>query len=128
MKMFMRKYDKAIPTKFWSFLICDRYFTAWDNLDIDEDLACVHEDYDITFHTTGRVMRLKELSSQTGSMRVLAKFDNRRLIYDNEDILVTHGITKFGDGHRKAVLQSTLKKDGLLRRAETGTTPFLSKD
>ena len=128
MKMFMRKYDKAIPTKFWSFLICDRYFTAWDNLDIDEDLACVHEDYDITFHTTGRVMRLKELSSQTGSMMVLAKFDNRRLIYDNEDILVTHGITKFGDGHRKAVLQSTLKKDGLLRRAETGTTPFLSKD
>ena len=128
MKMFMRKYDKAIPTKFWSFLICDRYFKAWDNLDIDEDLACVHEDYDITFHTTERVMRLKELSSQTGSMMVLAKFDNRRLIYENEDILVTHGITKFGDGHRKAVLQSTLKKDGLLCRAETGTTPFPSKD
>ncbi len=34
-------------------MICDKYFTAWDNLDIGGYLACVHEDYEITFHDTG---------------------------------------------------------------------------
>ena len=35
-------------------MICDKNFTAWDNLDVDGYLACVHEDYEITFHATGR--------------------------------------------------------------------------
>ena len=109
-------------------MICDEYFTAWDNLDIDGYLACIHEDYEITFHATGKVMRLEEFSSQIGSMMVSAKFENRRLIYENEDILVTHSITTFGDGSREAVLQSTLKKDGLLWRAETGATPLPCED
>ena len=109
-------------------MICDEYFTAWDNLDIDGYLACIHEDYEITFHATGKVMRLEEFSSQIVSMMVSAKFENRRLIYENEDILVTHSKTTFGDGSREAVLQSTLKKDGLLWRAETGATPLSQKD
>ena len=109
-------------------MICDKYFTAWDKVDINEYLACIHEDYEITFHAAGKVIRLEEFSSQIGGMMVSAKFENRRLIYENEDILFTHSITTFGNGSREAVLQSTLKKDGLLWRAETGATPLPQKD
>ena len=73
-------------------------------------------------------MRLKEFSSQIGSLMISAEFENRRVMYENEDIFVTHSITTFGDGSREAVLQSNLKKDGLLWRAKTGATPLPPKD
>ena len=59
---------------------------------------------------------------------VASKFENRRLISENEDILVTHNIATFGSGSREAVLQSILKKDGLLWRGETGAAPLPSND
>ena len=73
-------------------------------------------------------MRLEEFSSQIGSMMVSAKFENRRFIAENEDILVAKSITTFDDGGREAVLLSALKNDGLLWRTETGAMPLSSKD
>ena len=59
---------------------------------------------------------------------VASKFENRRLIYENEDIMVTHNVSTFSSGSREAVLQSILKKDGLLLRGETGATPLPLND
>ena len=53
---------------------------------------------------------------------ILVKFEQRRLIYENEDIIVCHNIAKFSNGSSEAVLQSHLKKDGLLWRSETFST------
>ena len=50
--------------------------------------------------------------------------DNLLYLYENEDILVTHNIATFENGSREAILQSHLKKDGLLWRIETGATPL----
>ena len=74
-------------------------------MDVAGYLACYHEDYEITFHATGKVMRLKDFSSQMGSWMVASKFENRRLIYENEDILVTHNIAAFSNGSLEATLQ-----------------------
>ena len=73
-------------------------------------------------------MRLEDFSGQIGSWMDASKFENRRLIYENEDILVTDNIATFSSGSREALLQSILKKDGLLFRGETGATPLPSKD
>ena len=73
-------------------------------------------------------MRLKDFSDQIGSWMVASKFENRRQIYENEDILVTHNITTFSNGSWEAILQSILKKDGLLWRGETGATSLPWKD
>ena len=67
-------------------------------------------------------MRLEDFSSQIGSWMVASKFENRRLIYENEDILVTHNIAAFSNGSLEATLQSILKKLGLLWRGKTGAT------
>ena len=109
-------------------MLLDKYSTAWDILDMDGYLDCIDEDCEITFYATGRVMSLKEFSSQIRSLMVSAQFENRRLTYENEDILVTHSMITIGDDSREAVLQSKLKKDGLLWRAETGATPLPPKD
>ena len=42
---------------------------------------------------------------------------------NNEYILVTHNIATFENGSREAILQSHLKKDGLLWSSETDATP-----
>ena len=55
------------------------------------------------------------------------QLENRRCLYENDDVLVMHWISHFPNGTSDAVMMVHLKKDGLLWRTETGSTP-LSKD
>jgi ketosteroid isomerase-like protein len=32
-------------------MIYERYVAAWENLDVEDYLACCHEDYEMTFHS-----------------------------------------------------------------------------
>ena len=59
---------------------------------------------------------------------ISSKSESKRLIYENDDILVEHKITLHEDGNRTATLMVHLKKDGLLWRTETGVTPLPPKD
>ena len=52
--------------------------------------------------------------------------ENRRLIYENDDIVVSHSILD-GPSGRNAVMLVRLVKDGKFIRAETGTTPLPAK-
>ena len=49
---------------------------------------------------------------------------NQRCIYENDDICVLHHFSEFASGDKEAVMMVSLKKDGLIRRIETGTTPL----
>ena len=42
-------------------MIYDRYVAAWENLDVEDYLACCHEDYEMTFHSTGKALTLAVL-------------------------------------------------------------------
>ena len=109
-------------------MIYEKFVEAWKNKDIEASLDCYHEDWKITFHSTGKVMSLEELSDQIGNWMVTGNFEQQRCIYENEDILVTHKIATFENGSREAILQSILKKYGLLWRGETGATPLPPND
>ena len=52
------------------------------------------------------------------------KMGERRLIYENDDILVVHSINDYPDGTREAVLMAMNVKDGKITRVETGATPI----
>jgi len=52
--------------------------------------------------------------------------ENRRLIYENDDIVVSHSILD-GPSGRNAVMLVRLVKDGKFIRAETGNTPLPAK-
>ena len=69
-------------------------------------------------------MRLENLADHVNNWMVMGNFEQQRCIYKNEDVLVTDNIATFGNGSREAVLQSILKKDGLLWRGKTGATPL----
>ena len=76
------------------------------NKDIEAYLDCYHEDRQITFHSTERIMRLEELSDQIGNWMVKGKFEKHRCLYENDGILVTHNIATFENGSMGAILQS----------------------
>ena len=52
------------------------------------------------------------------------KREKVRCIYGNEHILVTHFFGTFPNGSQDAIMWVGLKKDGLIFRVETGSTPI----
>ena len=105
-------------------MVYEKFVETWINKDIEAYLECYHEDWQITFHSTGRIMRLEELSDQIGNWMVTGGFEKHRCLYENEDIMVTHSITKFPNGTSDAVMMVCMKKNGLIWRTETGSTPL----
>ena len=87
--------------------------------------ACYHEDWEFLFHSTGRVMRREDDTEES----LLNRWDTfivegGRCLYENDDILVTHAFVTFPNGTKDAVMMVHMKKDGLLWRTETGSTPL----
>ena len=107
-------------------MVYEKFVAAWKNKDIKAYLDCYHEDWQITFHSTGRIMRLEELSDQIGNWMVTGKFEKHRCLYENEDILVTHNIATFENGSREAIYNLTLKKMGYFG-AQKRVQPLLKK-
>ena len=52
------------------------------------------------------------------------KREKVRCIYENKHILVTHFFGTFPNGSQDAIMWVGLKKDGLIFRVETGSTPI----
>ena len=97
-------------------MVYEKFVETWINKDIEAYLECYHEDWQITFHSKGRIMRLEELSDQIGNWMVTGKFEKHRCLYENEDILVAHNIATFENTSREAIYNLTLKKWATLAR------------
>ena len=93
--------------------------------DIEAFNRCYHDDWEFKFHSSGRIVRRGDnTDEQTLESGDTFKVENDRCLYENEDILVTHSILHFPNGSTDAVMMVHLKKDGLLWRTETGSTPM----
>ncbi|MDA8635843.1 nuclear transport factor 2 family protein [Rhodobacteraceae bacterium] len=96
---------------------------AWENHDEEAYWACVHPDWEMTWHSTGKVTNLNSMSAeQMKAIMENADIKNRRCIYENDDILVQHLLADYPNGTKDATMHVSLKKDGLLYRSETGVT------
>ena len=93
--------------------------------DINAFNRCYHDDWEFKFHSSGRIVRRGDnTDEQTLERWDTFKVKNDRCLYENEDILVTHSIVHFPNGSTDAVMMVHMKKDGLLWRTETGSTPM----
>jgi uncharacterized protein (TIGR02246 family) len=106
--------------------IFDRMEAAVGNKDAEAYLALYSDDAVFVRHQSGTSMT----KAQFGEMirKMMASDDmnmgNRRLIYENDDILVVHSINDYPDGTREAVLMACTVSDGRISRVETGATPL----
>ena len=104
-------------------MIYDKWIKAWTEADVATYKSLHHEDWEFKFHSTGNIMRSGDMSDEKlESMMQKNVNENMRCIYENDDILVVHSFATFPSGDKEAVLMVHKKKDGLLRRTETGAT------
>ena len=84
---------------------------AWENHDVEAYWACFHPDWEMTWHSTGKVTNLNSISTE-----------QMKAIMENADILVQHLRADYPNGTKDATMHVSIKKDGLLYRSETGVT------
>jgi len=101
----------------------DKMTAAWANRDGQAYLDLHHEDFQMTWHSTGRVSKKGDTSAeQMSAIMGFSTIRNRRCIFESDDIIVQHMFADYENGTKDATLHVTLKKDGLLWRTETGVT------
>ena len=103
--------------------IHERFESGMAECDIDVVASCFHEDFQMIMHSDGgSTLSKPEWKKMFGSVIDKLQRENVRCIYENDDIMVVHFIGCFPNGTRDAVMWVGTKKDGLIIRAETGST------
>ena len=93
-------------------MIYEKFMHTWNTQDIAGYFSCLHEDYQMVFHSTGKTLRLEDFDTdQLARWMISTKRESARCIYENEDILVEHRISTYTDGERSATMLVHLKKE-----------------
>ena len=101
-------------------------FNKWWDAANSKDRSKMAELLDDAFifvrHNTGEKWSKDEfLDYMLAGIRDKTTCENRRLIYENDEIIVSHSILD-GPSGRNAVMLMRLVKDGKIVKAETGST------
>ena len=102
----------------------DKWWVAANALDRDKMAALLDDSFVMVRHQTGEQFNKKQFLDyiMTG-IREQVTAEKRRLIYENNEIVVSHSILNGPMGYN-AVMLVRLVKDGKFTRQETGMTPL----
>mgnify|MGYP006066429565 CR=1 FL=1 len=65
---------------------------TWNTQDIAGYFSCLHEDYQMIFHSTGKILRLEDFDmDQLARWMISTTRESARCVYENDDILVVLG-------------------------------------
>ena len=102
----------------------DKWWNAANSKDRAQMAELLDEDFIFVRHNTGEEWsKDKFLDYMLTGIGDKTACENRRLIYENDQIKVSHSILD-GPAGRNAVMLMRLVKSGRLVRAETGSTPL----
>ena len=91
-------------------MIFDKFVDAWDRKDAEAELALFHDDWEFKFHSSGNIMKKGDMSLEDRTkMMDNHDLENRRCLYENDDVLVMHWISHFPNGTSDAVMMVHLK-------------------
>ena len=104
--------------------ILEKWAKAVDDRDISTMSELMHDDYEFTLHSAGRILNKKDVIDWIAMDDVVTK--NFRILYENDEIGVTHAVVKFkSDGNIQGVMSFFRIKDGKLFRHETGASNLI---
>ena len=102
----------------------DQWWDAANSNDRARMAELLHDEFIFVRHNTGEELSKDQfLDYMLTGIRDKTTSENRRLIYENDEIIVSHSILD-GPMGRNAVMLVRLVKEGKLFRAETGSTPL----
>ena len=103
--------------------VYEKWLKGIEARDADALIELLHEDFEFVRHQTGTSLnkaQMSEIMRQMVSNNVAPKA--QRCLYENEEVLVSHGVMNFPDGTTEAILRFDLFKDGTMTKSETGAT------
>ena len=104
-----------------------RWWDAANSKDRNKMAELLDDEFVFLRHSTGeKWSKAQFLDVMMTDVRDKTASENRRLIFENDEIVVSHSILD-GPSGRNAVMLVRLIKDGKFIRAETGNTPLTAK-
>ena len=101
--------------------LLEKWGKALDEIDMDALSEIYHDDYQFTLHSAGKILYKKDVLGWIAMDDIIST--NYRILYENDEIGVTHAIVKFkSDGNVQGVLSFLRFKDGKIFRQETGAS------
>ena len=102
----------------------DKLLTAWNEQDVQTYRSFFRDDWQMTYHSTGKIITRADDSPEEEMREFMKNFkrDNSRCVYENDDILITSDKMTNESGDTGVVTMIHLKKDGLIWRTEMGET------
>ena len=104
----------------------EKWKKAFESRDRDALEELIDEDFAYIRHQSGKDITKEEMVKIWSSDGPRPERRNYRIIYENDDVAVSHQIMDFPSGDKEAVLVVMLLKHGKLIRMETGATPLPS--
>ena len=106
--------------------IFEAFEIAFADRDIDALGALFHSDYERTMPSSGRTLTKKDWITGFGKILANGTVAHEKVcyLYENDHVLVTHSFSIFPNGTVDAVMWVGTKKDVLIQRVETGSTPY----
>ena len=101
--------------------LLEKWGKALDNTDMTTLNEIYHDDYEFTLHSAGKILFKKDVLDWIAMDDIIST--NYRILYENDEIGVTHVVVKFkSDGNIQGVLSFLRFKDGKIFRQETGAS------
>ena len=104
----------------------EQWLQAFESRDRDALEGLIDDDFAYVRHLSGDEIHKQKMLDIWSSEGPRPERHDYRVVYENEDILVTHQFMTFPSGDREAVMVVMLLEDGRLVRMETGATPLPS--
>ena len=99
---------------------------ALESRDRDALGALINDKFAFIRHQSDKEISKEEILNFWTSDGPQPESRNQRIIYENDNILVTHQFLDFPSGDKEAVMVVLLLEDGKAIRMETGATPMPS--
>jgi len=100
--------------------LLDKWSQAIDSRDISAMSELIHDDYEFTLHSAGKILYKQDVLDWVASDDITTS--NVRILYENDEVGVNHAVVTFKDGNVQGVLAFFRFKDGKVFRQETGAS------
>ena len=100
--------------------ILEKWSKAIDERDIDGMSKLIHDNYEFTLHSAGKILGKQDVLDWVASDDINAS--KVRILYENDEVGVNHSVVEFKDGNVQGVLAFFRFKDGKVFRQETGAS------
>ena len=104
----------------------ENWLKAFNSRDRDALAELIDDNFVYVRHQSGKDIAKEEMVSIWSTDGPRPERRNFRIIYENDDVAVTHQFMDFPSGDTEAVMMVMLLKKGKLIRMETGATPMPS--